>query len=111
MFLQWAKVRDTEGRNGHYIPVSGYRTFNKKDRLVPRGSNTLKDEEFDEARSFACSDVGVLASTIKEDKSYFIFGFQGLALLGLVHFATSATISLLISLPNAIDVSLISKTH
>ena len=73
----WAKVRDTEARNGHYIPVSGYRTFNKKDRFVPRGSNTLKGEEFDEARGLACSDVGVLASTIKEDKSYFIFGFQG----------------------------------
>ena len=73
----WAKVKPTTGRNGSWIPVNGYRTFNKKDRVIPQDVHTLKGEEFDELSNFSNSDVGELASTIAKDKSYYIYGFRG----------------------------------
>ena len=57
--------------------MNGYRTFNKKDRVIPQDVHTLKGEEFDELRNFSNSDVGELASTIAKDKSYYIYGFRG----------------------------------
>ena len=74
----WALVRNSFARRGSYVPVGGWRNFDKRDPVVPVGSTTLKGSPFDELRNFSSSEIGELASPITNSSKleYYIYGFS-----------------------------------